>query len=297
MSSATATTNRLLPGGIKPEQAQNHLQGLLGKLLERNKFHVNKEMQKAPASTTGDKLAKVMDSIQSTIANRISKMAEKPKATEPKALNWSNENIRLQTFYSFLRNQTASGGLPFKLCEALRMEADNNIHQILQTAPSPDVSSQQMAVMLKLREDIGKVVFAADRVPGKLAGLDLSKVADAMNMIEMTVYIELQDIFQKLLDKNKAANAFGLQDTDMVLFIEKPKEIAKVLLTSQGHINLGMIPEVKANFFSGSSPLLEYEQGIQYVMDQMDSSWQDAIDAVQAPPQDQLAPNAIVRAD
>ncbi len=297
MSSATATSNRLLAGGIKPAQAQDHMQSLLGKLIERNQFHANKEMQKAPASTTGDKLAKLMGSIQGTIANRIAKMAEKPTAAEPKSLNWSDENIQLQTFYSFLRNQTASGGLAFKLCEALLMEADQKIHQILQTAPHYDVDAQQMAVMLKLREDIGKVVFAADYMPAKAAGIDPAKLTDSMRMIEMTVYTEMYDIYQRLVSKNNAANAFRLQDTDMVHFIEKPKEIAKLLLTSQGHINLGLIGEIKAHFFSGSTLLLEYEQGIQYVMDQMDCSWQEAIDAVQPPSSGQFASNAIVRAD
>jgi hypothetical protein len=185
------------------------------------------------------------------------------------------------------------------LCEAIRIDADRKIQDIPKTAANvADIRQQQMAVILKAREDIGKVVFVADRFPAKVAaGIDHNKVDDSLVFVSQLALAELEKVRQNLLEKNNAANAFPLQDPDMVLFMEKPKEIAKLLLTSQGQLNLGLISTLKTSFFSSSTPLLEYDQGMLLVLSQIDVSWQKPIDAIQVPASGNLSSTPFIRAD
>lgn len=302
MSTTQMTASRLLQGGFQPNQVQTHLEGLLGSLIKRNQYHSVKAQQDAHHSAKGTWLESMLTSVQNAITNRIKALSEAPKAAAPAQsapVDWGKENIRLQTFYGFLRDHSASAGVAFKLCEAIRMDADQKIHSVLTTGGNPkDLQTQQLAIILKAREDIGKVVADADFAISTSNNYDPSKmsVADAVAYIDKRVTEYFKEHLKQLMEKNDEANAFGLQDKDMFLFIEKPKRIACLLLTSQGQLNLGLISKIKSEFFAGPN-LLEYEQGMLNVLDQMDTSWQSALDAVQPPSKTQCPSIALIRAD
>jgi hypothetical protein len=284
MSTTQISTNRLLPkGGLQPDQVQTHLEGLLGSLIKRNQ------------STKGSRLEPVLTSVQNAITQRIMALSEAPKAAAPAQsapVDWGRENIRLQTFYGFLRNHPSSSGVAFRLCEAIRMDADHRIQPMLRTQGNP------MGIIHKAREDIGKVVFVADRALSTPNSYDpdAMTLGEAVTHIDQQVQDYLREDLKQLMEKNDRANDFELQDPDMFLFIEKPKTIANLLLTSEGQLNLGLISKIKSEWFAATN-LLEYEQGILYVLDQMDTTWQSAIDAIQPPSKTQSPSNTLIRAD
>jgi hypothetical protein len=284
---------------IQPNQVPGHLEGLLGKLITRNQYHTEKAAQKAH-SATGDKLETLLSSLQNAITHRIGALFQAPKAAEPHStpIDWGKESIRLQSFYGFLRTGSSQRVVGFKFCELIRMDADLRIHELLSsTRDLNSIRGQQLAIILKAREDIGKVVFAADGA-GISLYLDESKLADSVAAIDKDVRQFLKGELKGLIDKNNGVNAFLLQDKDMFLCMEKPKQIAKLLLTSQGELNLGLIDTIKAEFFSSDpNALLEYEQGILFVLSQIDISWQEAINAIQVPVSPSVASNSLVRAD
>ncbi|MBS0604698.1 MAG: hypothetical protein JSS60_06650 [Verrucomicrobia bacterium] len=302
MSIDVEDSRLLAQGGKLPlDHIQGKIEGLLYSQIERNKYHLNREMQSAPQSVTGMRLDEILKGIQDAIHQRIGKMAAAPSVATPTpaTVSWTDENVRLLSFYSFLRENPKTGDA-YKLCDALRMDADQKIHALMtsQTLPPSDLAAQQMAVVQMVRERIGKVVFAADVLPDKLATkINLGKLEETVRAVAEIVDEDLSGVLKTLQDLNAEANDYPLQDRDMVMYTEKPKEIAKLLLTSNGQLNLGLISAIKTHFFDTSHDLLEYEQGILFVLDRLDPSWQKALDAVQPPESARTAANALVRAD
>ncbi len=293
MSVREAKDSRLLSqGAVHPvRQIHDKIEGLLNSQIARNTFHHVK----------GNRLEGIFEKLQNAIHERIGKMAESapPATPQPAVISWTDENIRLQVFYSYLRD-LPDAGPAFRLCEALRMDADRQIHDILRSpiASAAEVQAQQTAVILKTRELIGKVVFAADRdLAGLTAGIDIDDLTTSNECARRIAQDQLHKVLLELVDKNKAANGYSLQDADMVFYTEEPKEIAGLLLTSQGQLNLGMIGAIKDEFFPATTTLLEYQQGIVFVLDRMDTSWQKLVDAVVTPASPQTASNATIRAD
>ncbi len=299
MMMPTVQNSRLIPSGTLPlDQIQGKIEKLQNSQIERNKFHLLKEKSDAPRSTSGKHLDTILEGLQKIVHHRIGKMAEGPIAKMAPAVSWTDENIQLQIFYSSLRNQVATGQA-FKLCEAIRMDADQKIQGILSSGAALGIiEAQQSDVISKTRELIGQVVFASDRCPQTLlAGIDLKRLEDTLQFVEMVVKNELQDDYRRLVAQNKAANAYALQDPDMVFYIEEPKAIAKILLTPRGELNLGMVGPIKEQFFPDTSKLLEYQTGILFVLERMEASWQKALDAVQIPSPSSVASTAMIRAD
>ncbi len=295
MSSITQIEKtRFLPQeGQRPEQVQNHIERLLNPLIARNRFHLSQVMEDAPVSQAN----MLMRSVQDAIVHRIIALNQAPKAahSQPAPVAWKDENIRLQLFYGFLNQKDRSA---FELCERIRSDADNQIHEISKRmgASAREIEQEQNEVILKVREVIGKVVFVIDKLKVR-AKINLDDLDSSVEWIGMGVKEKLKIIDSHLKVKNKAANQFDLQEPDMLLYIEKPKEIAKVLLTSQGQLNLGMVSTVIEKFLSSGESRSGYEQGICNVLTQMDGSWQKWIDAIQPPVNGRIASNEFIRAD
>ncbi|MGC2594862.1 MAG: hypothetical protein WA347_01100 [Rhabdochlamydiaceae bacterium] len=295
MSSITQIEKtRFLPQeGQRPEQVQNHIERLLNPLIARNRFHLSQVMEDAPVSQVNT----LMRSVQDAIVHRIIALNQAPKAahSQPAPVAWKDENIRLQLFYGFLNQKDRSA---FELCERIRSDADNQIHGISKRvgASAREIEQEQNEVILKVREVIGKVVFVIDKLKVR-AKINLDDLDSSVEWIGMGVKEKLKIINNHLKIKNKVANQFDLQEPDMLLYIEKPKEIAKVLLTSQGQLNLGMVSTVIEKFLSSGESRSGYEQGICNVLTQMDGSWQKWIDAIQPPVNGRIASNEFIRAD
>ena len=293
MSTTPATSNYLLLlEGQSPNQAQNHLNQLLGSLIQRNRFQVTKEVANQPRNVTGNGLGQLISSIQNAITHRITRMTQAPRIATAARTDWGEENIRLQHLYKFLRYRSGTEAVAFRLCEDIRNKADKAGHEIMNGSSTASID----AVVEQARQDIGKVVFAIDR--SLAVKIDTTKFEESMASIRQAVTQEMKRVYQDLQNRDAAANApFNIQDHDMLMYIEKPKEIAKMLLTSEGQINFGLIDEICHQFFSSIPPPLEYESGILYVMSQMTPGWQKAIDAVEVPNAANAASAALVRAD
>lgn len=291
MSIKAATDNRLAIS------SSEHTTALLEPLIRHNEIRYNKVQRLRPGVRYESHLEEVMRGLQHFIHSRIGKLSKSPVAQTPQLtpISWANENIRLQEFYKHLRDRP---GLQkaFRLCEGLRTLCDEQISSMLEQKAYPDKDMDVNLAINEIRVLIGEIVFTVERAPEKLIPqINLDDLAAARGPIFTTTKRLLDDIQLHLTRLDVDVKTYFARDRGMASYTQKPLEIAKILLTSQGQLNLGMAITVHQNFFGSSKKLLEYERGIVFVLERMDISWQKLIDAVDVPKNG--ASCAMIRAD
>ncbi len=298
MSIRKAYDSRLLDPDriLNPDHIQIRVGGLLSPLVEKNKCRVHRKLENAPSVVTERRIYEIFEETQRDIHRWIGQMAASVPTVQPALVSWTDGNIRLQEFYSHLRDKPETN-LVFELCDSLRLSAKALIRKKSRLLSPEEIKELEMKQFLLARELIGMVVFAGERDPKTLLNdLEYEGIPIA-EQLQFAVKTELDEVSKVLNKKNKAYDNYFSQDTYTVYSIEAPKEIAKLLLTSRGQLNLGIIGVIKEHFFPKDAKLSEYGQGIVFVLDRIDESWQKAIDAVESPAGPEIVSNAMIRAD
>lgn len=263
-----------------------------------NNLRLNaRQTTEIPRCTLDGRLKILLKQLQASIASQMAKIAEVPLAFSP-PFRWIEECIRFQNFYSSLRHLPRMGHV-IKVCIAIREIAMKKKDALAFQCLSPgDIKLQQKAILAEAWDQMGRIVFCAERAPQELEQvIAANQLNDILLYTEKKVANELKKIWGFLQLNSHVADAHGLQDAGKVFFAELPKEIAKILLTSQGQLNLGMIRPIKETLSSPDRTLSEIEDGILFILDRIDSSWQKAFDEIQLPQNSKLASNAMIRAD
>ena len=131
------------------------------------------------------------------------------------------------------------------------------------------------------KERIAKLIFLADRNPESTAALvdqknpNLSSSSDSDPFT--TAVKNLETAFDKeIVNINNNINAnvnkhikFKYQNSDAVAFTITPIEIAKVLMTSGGLLNSGLIDSVKKSFFGPAETLFEHQRDMLTTLDDL----------------------------
>lgn len=245
----------------------------------------------------------ILNGIKRLFDHKLVSAPVTPAAPQAPAIVWRDEEIRLRNFYKHL-HEHAKAEFVFQLCNHVIDMAENQINDISKytTVTAEEMQQLKNKVILDTRESIGKIVFVFECEESKFgADIDLENCGDVMGFINGFTKNEFQDVMNQLEQKNTAANAFSLQDPNMVIYVEEPKEIAKILLTATGQLNLGLIPSLKEQFFPDDrqklSSLQEYQQKLLCILDQLDTNWQQLIDSVEVPSGLDTVAHALVRAD
>ncbi len=298
MTVRKAYESRLLDQGkvLNLDQIQARVRDPLNSLIEKNKYRVKSKLENAPFGVTERQIGEIFEESQKDIHQWIAKMAAEVPIVQPVDISWTEGNIRLQVLYSHLRDKPESK-LVFELCDNLRVLAKARIREKSRSASAEKIRELETKEFLRARELIGMAVFAGERNPQRLIKDLADEGATVADHLRFFVKSKLDKVCNRLTNKNQAYNDYYSKDSYTVYSIEAPKQIAELLLTVHGQINWGMIGAIKGQFFPESAKLSEYGQGIVFVLDRMDESWQEAIDAVEIPLSPEAASNAMIRAD
>lgn len=255
----------------------------------------------APRCKLDERLEILLGRWQKSIVNQMEKLSESPLALSPNStsFSWIGECVRLQNFYSSLR-YLPEPGPALKICIAIREDVYQkaSVVRFSQGFSAFDIEQLQRAAISKAWERVGNIVYCAENVPQELdVVIASSEFEDVLLFAEKKVACDLQKIWGVLNINSKVADTHALQGVGRVFLNELPKEIAKILVTSQGQLNLGMIRPIKERFFPKNKILSDTEQGILFILNRINSSWQKLFDKIEVPKSPNIASNAMIRAD
>ncbi len=161
-----------------------------------------------------------------------------------------------------------------------------------------EISLQKKAIFQTGQEQIGKILFLADRIPGKAAKLFSDPgQKDFAKSVDSQFIQQIQGLLAIVQNYWTIQKTIGLQDPDLAKSIKLPIEIANLLFNSNGQINMAILDPLNKTLFPSTRKLLQYEQIIQRVLTQIDSSWQPLFDAIKKPQDSNNVANEVIRAD
>lgn len=152
-------------------------------------------------------------------------------------------------------------------------------------------------VLKGAKQAMAKLVCLVERRPDTVALVDGDDVAGSLDRINRAfdAYVEgiISDMGAQLAQHDRAP----LQNSSQVAVALKPRLIADLLLTSGGHLNLGLIDIIKHRFFAAGVPLLRHDQELKQTLDILAGSvsMQNQIHAIGKPCSPHLAVNDLMR--
>ncbi len=187
-----------------------------------------------------------------------------------KPLIWVQEKHRLQNLYAYLKSSPAA----FNLCEALCSAVDARTSLLVG-------EFEKMGLILKTREQIGKIIFLFDEDPKFFDKIN-KEPNKAITEIEAQIPLLFINFYDNMFGSCKGPEHLNLQEHGHVLRNEKLKLAAKCLINSQGQLNLGLINSIKLLFFP-DFPKEPYVDNFFFALDSMDHYWQEHLDAIKLP--------------
>lgn len=260
------------------KNTEEFLRGRYSALVELMRARNAQEMIKLPGNAVEKKwgakgLDQVFKDLQTALQSLVSALNDSTTVgsqTHAKPLIWAQEKQRLQHFYAYLKSSPAA----FNLCESLCSAADSRIPFLIS-------EEEKAGLILKTREQIGKIVFLFDEDPKAFDSIN-KDTNSAISEIETQVKILLMGSYDKLFGSCERAEQMQLQMKGDVLRNEKLKIIARCLINSQGQLNFGLIPFIKIYFFP-TVPKEPYVDNLFFALDSMDSYWQEYLESIKLP--------------
>jgi hypothetical protein len=165
-----------------------------------------------------------------------------------------------------------------QLCNLLRVNAQVTLTE------KKDVRSIGSVDIFK--EQIGLLIYLCDQnLQDTASKIDLDDVFTSLSSIKAAFISEIKLICEQLEKKRELHKKTGLQDPLTVLSIQKPLEIAKILVTSHGILNSGLIDLLIKHFFDSKKVFMQHEKEfIQTLFEIKNSaSLQEQIQKIKAP--------------
>lgn len=143
-----------------------------------------------------------------------------------------------------------------------------------------------------------KILLLLDRDPASTFALiireDLQKT---INAIETSCQTHLDSILHRLRENEKKHLMTGLQNSQRAYAEHLPVELAKMMITSIGRINVGIIPLLIKKFLPIDRTKLPYESNIAYVLSELaeSSSLRSRIEQIKKPSNSTSPSNYLIR--
>lgn len=154
---------------------------------------------------------------------------------------------------------------------------------------------QKRDIIWKLRAHVGRAVFAEGQFFNEMSAV--LKGVNPIKGIEEEFHRAISHLNHLLASFHSLQKRSNLEDPFPSVCLRTSREIALALLTPQGQLNLGIIPDLKAALFPPGHKYLDYELKVSRVLDHMDVSWQPLIDSVIKPNQEAERSIQAIRAD
>jgi hypothetical protein len=162
---------------------------------------------------------------------------------------------------------------------------------------STSKEDEQRALLKNGWKQIGQAVFLVENIPQEVNALiddgDQTKTKWAM-ALRSSQEVQKMAAGCKHIEAQVKKTAF--QDPELCLSFVQAQTIAKILLTSKGILNLGMISTIKDAFTTTKSPY-GYEIGMDRVLSSMTAAWQPVLDTIVKPIAGNQASVDVIRSD
>lgn len=177
-------------------------------------------------------------------------------------------------------------------CSMLRIKANKNSQTNNTTAAKVDFLIDQT------KQQLAQVIFLADEDLAKTASLiDLQNIPASLSRIQEQFEAKIQHILSSIQNHKANHEAVPIQDPALATSVLKPLAIAKMLMTSAGLLNLGLIDSIKQHFFDYSKDLIQYEKEVLQTLDDIEHSplMQQQIQSIKKPESSNLPSNDLIR--
>lgn len=177
-------------------------------------------------------------------------------------------------------------------CSYLRIKANKEAQLNINDAAKVEI------LMDMAKQSLAKVIFLADQDPSKFASLiDINKLPETFSNIQNLFNSEIKNRLISLQNYKSHHDALPIQDASLALSVLKPLAISKLLITSSGHLNLGLIDTIKKSFFNTTKELIQYEKELLQTLDDIEHSslLQQQIENIKITTDSHLPSNDLIR--
>lgn len=185
-------------------------------------------------------------------------------------------------------------------CQALWQLANQKWAQINETAglTLAEIELRKQIVLQQTQEEIGKTLLLSLKNPQWL--IETLQSAIPASVLSASIDQQFTQVIKTFISRlqnfYRCQQLMGIQDPELSYSMRLPAELAPLLLTEIGYLNLGVLPLMKEVLFPQGKELLEFQTHILRLLNQINPKWQPTLDAIQKPTEPSAAADAI-RAD
>lgn len=255
---------------------------------------------------SGVRLEPLLQQIQCVVEQRVQLIAYRAEinAFETKVEDWHEDSKKLLNLYLHLNSQDPKDPkrFLFKFCNEVYKTSLKRVNVLSQIPLYAQMLTPQ-EVLFNTWELIGQVVFLADKIPGKLAaGIDAHpmRIDGSILFINEKLREEFEKITNGLILQNNLAASFTTKEDQQALCVDVSKEIAKMLLTSAGDLNFGLLISMKKYFFPLISipiSLWKWNQRLGSLLKCVNSSLENHLNQVEIPDEKETRCHRMICAD
>lgn len=152
-------------------------------------------------------------------------------------------------------------------------------------------------VLMSAKQHIAQLIFLADRDILAAVALLEENMLLSLEKIDAAFDSHVQEILQSLRAQTTLHDSVPIQNSTLAAVRKKPMLIADLLLTSTGHLNMGLVDLIKCRFFDQKLPLMHHEKELIHTLDILaeSSRMQNKLHAVVKPFSPYLPSNDILR--